>query len=138
MDDLHRFVEAQDDGGTFERALAELRSGRKRTHWMWFVFPQLLGLGSSPMAQRYGIASLDEAREYLAHRVLGPRLLEASEVAAAFEGDPVALLGQIDALKLRSSMTLFELADPAEPVFATVLDRLYEGERDDRTLALLT
>ena len=138
MEDLSRFVEAQDTDGAYDRALAELRAGRKRTHWMWFVFPQLLGLGSSPMAQRYGIASLDEAREYLAHPVLGPRLLEASGVVVGLDEDPDALLGQVDAMKLRSSMTLFEVADPAEPVFATVLGRRYFGERDERTLALLS
>lgn len=137
MEELSRFVEAQDTDGTYERALAELRAGRKSTHWMWFVFPQLLGLGSSPMAQRYGIASLDEAREYLAHPVLGPRLVEATGVVADTGADPVALLGGVDAMKLRSSMTLFELADPAEPLFAVVLDRLYAGERDDRTRVLL-
>ena len=137
MDDLSRFVEAQDTDGTYERALAELRAGRKRTHWMWFVFPQLLGLGSSPMAQRYGIASLDEAREYLAHAVLGARLIEASELAAALAAPPREVLGAVDALKLRSSMTLFEAADPDEPLFAAVLDRLYAGDRDARTLELL-
>ena len=137
MEDLGRFVGAQDTDATYRRAIAELRAGRKRTHWMWFVFPQLLGLGSSPMAQRYGIASLDEAREYLAHPVLGPRLLEAGGIVADAGSDPITLLGEVDALKLRSSMTLFELADPAEPVFASVLDQLYDGERDHRTRTLL-
>ena len=128
--DLERFVDAQTD--VYPQALAELRAGRKRSHWMWFVFPQIAGLGSSPMAQRYAIAGLDEARAYLAHPVLGPRLVEAA--AAVPGGDPVETLGGIDALKLRSSMTLFAHADPGEPAFRAVLDRCYGGEEDQATL----
>ena len=133
--DLERFVRAQDDGGTYEAALAELRSGRKRSHWMWFVFPQVAGLGSSPMARHFAISGLDEARAYLAHPVLGPRLVEAARVLAGLPGgDPVAVLGPVDALKLRSSMTLFARAGD-EPVFAEVLDKYYAGAEDDATLS---
>jgi uncharacterized protein (DUF1810 family) len=130
--DLQRFVDAQE--GVYETALAELRAGRKRSHWMWFVFPQIAGLGRSPAAQRYAIASLDEARAYLEHPVLGPRLREAAGVLAEKSGYTAAdILGGIDALKLRSSMTLFARADPGEPVFAQVLDRFYDGEPDPET-----
>ena len=136
--DLDRFVRAQDDGGTYDRALAELRAGRKTSHWMWFVFPQLAGLGRSATAQAYAITDLDEARAYLTHPVLGPRLRECCHALLGL-GDVSAeqVLGDVDAIKLRSSMTLFALADPAEPVFADVLDRFYAGERDDRTVRLL-
>jgi uncharacterized protein (DUF1810 family) len=138
MDDPHhlqRFVTAQDDGGTYDRALAELRRGRKTSHWMWFVFPQIGGLGHSPMARTYAVVSLDEARAYLAHPVLGPRLRECAEVVAE-SGAPSAesLLGAIDAVKLRSSMTLFGRADAAEPVFRRVLERYFDGLEDERTL----
>jgi len=131
---LERFVAAQDDGRTYDRALAELTAGRKTTHWMWFVLPQIAGLGSSPMAQRYAIRSLDEARAYLAHPVLGPRLLAAAHaVAAGPAPDAVSLLGSIDAQKLRSSMTLFARAAPDEPVFPAVLDRYFGGAADPAT-----
>jgi uncharacterized protein (DUF1810 family) len=136
--DLDRFVTAQDAAGTYDRALAELRAGRKTGHWMWFVFPQVEGLGRSSTAQRYALRGLAEARAYLAHPVLGPRLVAAARALADLPGrDPVAVLGSIDALKLRSSMTLFAQADPAEPVFAAVLDRYYGGAEDDATLARL-
>lgn len=132
--DLERFVEAQDADGTYERALAELREGRKRTHWMWFVFPQLAGLGNSATARRYAIASLDEARRYLAHPVLGPRLIECARVLAATPGrDASAILGPVDALKLRSSMTLFCLAGPEDPELRAVLDRFFAGMPDPAT-----
>jgi uncharacterized protein (DUF1810 family) len=135
---LERFVEAQDAGSTYDRALAELRAGRKRSHWMWFVFPQVAGLGLSATAQQFALAGLDEARAYLAHPVLGPRLREAAGVVAGLEdADPVRLLGDVDALKLRSSMTLFAHADPDEPAFRTVLDRCYGGEEDPGTLERL-
>ena len=136
--DLDRFVRAQDDGGTYDRALAELRAGRKATHWMWFVFPQVAGLGHSPTAQAYAIADLAEARAYLAHDVLGPRLRECCRALLDL-GDVSAkqVLGEVDAMKLRSSMTLFALADPLEGVFADVLDRFYDGEQDSRTVSLL-
>ena len=134
--DLERFVRAQDDGGTYQAAVAELRSGRKRSHWMWFVFPQVAGLGSSPMAQQFALSGLDEARAYLAHPVLGPRLAEAARVLTGLPGgDPVAVLGPVDALKLRSSMTLFARAAGGEPVFADVLAQYYGGAEDPATVS---
>jgi uncharacterized protein (DUF1810 family) len=133
--DLERFVAAQNQGDTYRTALAELRAGAKRSHWMWFVFPQIAGLGSSPTARHYAIRSLQEARAYLAHPVLGPRLRDAAGALAQLDGadEPEPILGSIDALKLRSSMTLFARADPAEPVFAAVLDRYYGGVPDPAT-----
>lgn len=130
---LDRFVRAQDDAGTYTRALSELRAGRKTSHWMWFVFPQLEGLGRSGMAQHYAISSLGEAREYLAHPVLGERLREAATVAVAADAD----FGGIDTIKLRSSMTLFLRAEPAEPLFQRVLDHYFGGVADARTDELL-
>jgi uncharacterized protein (DUF1810 family) len=136
--DLGRFVEAQDRDGAYEQAVAELRRGRKQGHWMWFVFPQLRGLGHSAMAVRYGIATLDEARAYLAHPVLGPRLRECAAIVAGTERSSAdAILGTVDAVKLRSSMTLFARADPAEPVFGRVLDRFFDGAPDARTIERL-
>jgi uncharacterized protein (DUF1810 family) len=134
--ELDRFVAAQDAGGTYQRALAELRAGRKTSHWMWFIFPQVAGLGFSHMAQRYAISGLAEARAYLAHPVLGPRLRDcAAAVAEAGDGATAeGILGPVDGLKLRSSMTLFAAADPAEPVFAAVLARYYDGQPDQATL----
>ncbi len=124
--DLQRFVTAQDDGGTYERALAELRAGRKTSHWMWFVFPQEAGLGQSAMSRRYAIGSPAEARAYLGHPVLGPRLRECAAALLAVEGrSAVEILGEIDAMKLRSSMTLFAAADPGEPLFPAVLERYF-------------
>jgi uncharacterized protein (DUF1810 family) len=132
--DLQRFVAAQDAGGTYDAALAELRAGRKRSHWMWFVFPQIAGLGRSGMAQRYAIASLDEARAYLAHPILGARLRECAEALLGLqERSADAVLGGVDAVKLRSSMTLFALAAPDEPVFRRVLERYFGGEEDPET-----
>jgi uncharacterized protein (DUF1810 family) len=132
--DLRRFTKAQDAGGTYERALAELRAGRKTSHWMWFVFPQIAGLGRSPAAQRYAISGLDEARAYLAHPVLGPRLRESAEALLGVAGGGAEeILGGIDALKLRSSMTLFARAAPDEEVFRAVLDRFHGGEADPET-----
>ena len=131
--DLARFVTAQH--GVLDRVRAELRAGRKRSHWMWFVFPQVAGLGSSPVAQHYAISGLDEARAYLAHPVLGPRLRECAALAAAVPDRSAAeVFGFPDDLKLRSSMTLFDRAAPDPPVFAAVLDRYYGGEPDPRTL----
>jgi uncharacterized protein (DUF1810 family) len=136
---LRRFVEAQDDSAIYARALGELREGRKRSHWIWFVFPQVAGLGSSPMAAAYAIRSLDEARAYLAHPTLGPRLRESTEALLA--NDPALsaeqILGAIDAIKVRSSMTLFATADPSEPLFSAVLDRFYASEPDTETNRLL-
>ena len=138
MAGLSRFREAQDRGGTYERALDELRAGRKRSHWMWFVFPQLAGLGRSETARRYAIASLREARDYLADSVLGARLREcASALLDCGETSAELILGPVDALKLRSCMTLFAQADPKEMLFAEVLERFYAGERDGATLELL-
>jgi uncharacterized protein (DUF1810 family) len=134
--DLERFVTAQDAGGTYDRALAELRRGRKESHWMWFVLPQVAGLGLSAMAQRYAISSLEEARAYLAHPVLGPRLLACAEALVELdESDPVRVLGTVDAAKLRSSMTLFARAAPDEPVFRAVLARYFGGAQDQATNA---
>ncbi|HEX3510661.1 MAG TPA: DUF1810 domain-containing protein [Solirubrobacteraceae bacterium] len=141
MDDrflLTRFRTAQDEGGTYNRALAELRAGKKRSHWMWFVFPQIAGLGRSAMAERYAIGSLAEAEEYARDPVLGARLREcARALLADGGGDAVAILGPVDALKLRSSMTLFAAAAPDEQLFGEVLERFFGGEADEATLELL-
>jgi uncharacterized protein (DUF1810 family)/uncharacterized damage-inducible protein DinB len=131
--DLARFVTAQDSGGTYARAVAELRAGAKTSHWMWFVFPQLAGLGRSDVSRRYAISSLDEARAYLRHGVLGPRLRECAGIVAASDRDAGDIFGGIDAMKLRSSMTLFLRAEPAEPVFAEVLRRHFGGVPDPET-----
>ncbi|WP_298456702.1 DUF1810 domain-containing protein [uncultured Cellulomonas sp.] len=139
--DLSRFVTAQDQGGTYATALTELRAGRKRSHWMWFVFPQVTGLGRSVTAQHYAVSGLDEARDYLAHPVLGPRLLECAQALTALpHSDPVAVLGAVDAQKLRSSMTLFLHAavdDMAHDALAAVLDQYFAGEQDDQTVRRL-
>jgi len=137
--DLDRFVRAQDEGAAYERALEELRRGRKTSHWMWFVFPQLAGLGRSAMARRYAIASLEEAVAYLAHPVLGPRLADsAAAVLASPEGRSAeSILGGIDAVKLRSSATLFLRADWDQDRFQRVLDRFYDGVPDPATERLL-
>jgi len=132
--DLGRFVAAQDAGGTYESAVAELRRGRKTGHWMWFVFPQIAGLGRSPTAQAYAISSLDEARAYLAHPVLGPRLIECATIVAQTQGRTAEqIFGGIDALKLRSCATLFHRADPAQPAFTDVLARFFDGRPDPAT-----
>jgi uncharacterized protein (DUF1810 family) len=133
--DLDRFVTAQD--GSYDGALAEIRRGRKRSHWMWFVFPQLAGLGRSTTAQHYAIASIDEARAYLAHPVLGPRLYACVEALQDLEhGSAEAVFGDIDAMKLRSSLTLFEQAS-GERLFAAAIERWFDGRRDEATLRLL-
>ena len=141
MDDpyrLERFVQAQDAGGTFQRAVAELRAGRKVTHWMWFVFPQVEGLGLSAMSQRYAISGLAEARAYLQHPVLGTRLVDCATVLAATDGKSAAeILGAVDAMKLRSSMTLFAAAAPDQPAFSAVLTKYFGGAPDEATLARL-
>jgi len=134
--DPGRFVTAQED--MYPQALAELKAGRKQSHWLWFVFPQIAGLGSSPMAVRYAIRSLDEARACLAHPLLGPRLREAVAAMLAHKGaPPEAILGGVDALKFRSSLTLFEAAADDPAPFTAALVAFYDGERDARTLALL-
>ncbi len=131
---LSRFTDAQDAGGTYDRALAELRAGRKTSHWMWFVFPQIAGLGHSPTARTYAIASRAEAEAYLEHPVLGPRLLECARALTGLTGRTAReILGETDAMKLRSSMTLFARAAPGEPVFAQVLDSYFGGEADPAT-----
>lgn len=133
---LDRFVEAQE--GVHTQALDELRAGRKTSHWMWFVFPQVAGLGSSAMAQRYAIGSLAEARAYLSHPVLGPRLAECVEaVLAHADRSAREILGSPDDVKLRSSMTLFALAAGPDAPFQRVLDAFFDGEPDSRTVALL-
>ena len=135
---LHRFLDAQDAGGTYDVALRELRDGHKRSHWMWFVFPQLAGLGRSSTAQHYALSGLGEAVAYLSHPVLGRRLRECSQALTELPGDdPASVLGDVDAQKLRSSMTLFARAAPEERVFSQVLDQYFGGEPDDRTLRLL-
>ncbi|GAB1382103.1 DUF1810 domain-containing protein [Burkholderiales bacterium] len=136
MSGLGRFIEAQ--AGSYATALAELRAGAKRTHWIWFVLPQLRGLGTSPMAERYGIASLAEARAYLAHPVLGPRLRECVQALLGHAGASAAqLLGEVDALKLRSCLTLFARAAPGEGLFDQALQGFFGGAPDALTLRLL-
>jgi uncharacterized protein (DUF1810 family) len=150
---LDRFVAAQDRYGTYDRALAELRSGAKASHWMWFIFPQLAGLGSSAMAREYAISSLDEARAYLAHPVLGPRLRDCARVVAGTRGSSAErIFGPVDAMKLRSSMTLFAVAGSAGAdsegadgdgidgdgtVFRAVLDEFFGGVPDEATVTRL-
>jgi uncharacterized protein (DUF1810 family) len=131
--DLRRFVEAQSRSGTYDRALSELRAGRKTSHWMWFVFPQLSGLGRSQMARAYAISSIAEARAYLDHPTLGPRLRDCCRALLSIEqGSAVDVLGAVDAVKLRSSMTLFAKAGD-ETLFFEVLDRYYGGIGDPET-----
>jgi uncharacterized protein (DUF1810 family) len=134
-DSLDRFVEAQTLA--YSTALAEIRRGAKRTHWIWFVFPQLTGLGRSTIARHFSIHSIGEARAYLDHPVLGRRYTECVEALQDLPGsDPVVVFGEIDAVKLRSSLTLFEAARPS-PLFTAALDRWFGGERDPATLRLL-
>ena len=137
MYDLSRFLEAQKN--SYDTALREIRAGRKRSHWMWYIFPQIQGLGYSAMAQHYAIRDLGEAREYLQHPVLGPRLIEISEALLSLdESDPRRVMGSPDDLKLRSCMTLFQSAAPDQPVFGKVLDKFYGGQPDGRTLEILS
>jgi uncharacterized protein (DUF1810 family) len=134
--DLARFVRAQEDD--FARALAEIRAGEKRSHWMWYIFPQLDGLGFSPTAKYYAIKSVQEARAYLEHPVLGPRLLGCAEAAVRVEGrSATAVFGSPDDLKLRSCATLFACVSPPGSVFDRLLDKYYGGKRDGKTLRLL-
>jgi uncharacterized protein (DUF1810 family) len=131
-------VLAQDGGGTYASALAELRAGRKVGHWMWFVFPQLAGLGISSVSRRYAIASLEEARRYLAHPILGQRLEECARALLELNGPSAReILGPVDAMKLRSSMTLFARAAPDSALFQEVLERYYGGVADEATEQLL-
>jgi len=132
--DLERFVLAQDSGGSYLEAVEELRRGRKTGHWIWFVFPQIAGLGRSPTAQRYAISSVDEARAYLAHPVLGPRLTACAGILAGQAGRSAEqIFGGLDAMKLRSCMTLFAAADPGTGVFRAVLDQYFDGLPDPAT-----
>ncbi len=125
---------AQDAGGTYADAIKELRRGRKTSHWMWFVFPQIAGLGHSPTSKMYALSSVDEARAYLRHPVLGPRLLECARVVVEARGPSAQdIFGGIDAQKLRSSMTLFMRAAPDEPLFRQVLEHYFEGQPDPAT-----
>ena len=133
---LSRFVQAQEDD--YERALSEIRSGRKRSHWMWYIFPQYDGLGSSAASKRYAIRSLAEAEAYLRHPVLGPRLVECAEAALAVESDSASeVFGFPDDMKLRSCATLFAHVSPSGSVFERLLDKYFRGERDDKTVQLL-
>jgi uncharacterized protein (DUF1810 family) len=133
---LARFVEAQE--GVLQSAMAELRNGHKRSHWMWFVFPQIAGLGRSPMAREYAISGLAEARAYLAHPELGPRLRAAAQILLDVpQASAEEIFGGIDAIKLRSSMTLFHAVAPDDPVFGEVLARYFGGEADAATERLL-
>ena len=141
MDDpfnLARCVVAQDGGGAYDRALAELRAGRKASHWMWFIFPQIAGLGQSDTSRWFAISSLEEARAYLGHPVLGPRLAESARVLAELRDRSAdQIFGGLDAQKLRSSMTLFLRADPDDPLFGHVLSQYFDGIEDAATVQLL-
>jgi uncharacterized protein (DUF1810 family) len=134
--DLDRFERAQ--VGDYEQAVSEIMTGRKRTHWMWYIFPQLDGLAFSSTSKRYSIKSIDEARAYLDHPVLGPRLLKCAEAAVNVEGkSATAIFGSPDDLKLQSCATLFECVSPPNSVFDRILEKYYGGERDGKTLRLL-
>lgn len=140
-DALDRYVTAQEGDATYSdyaTALGELRAENKTTHWIWYVLPQLDGLGSSAMCQRYGVRGLEEAKAYLAHPVLGPRLRETVQVLLDAKAPHASdIIGEGDAVKLQSCLTLFHRADPAEPLFADLLEKYYGGEQDPRTLSLL-
>jgi uncharacterized protein (DUF1810 family) len=132
--DLERFVAAQDLGGIYERAIGELHRGQKTSHWMWFVFPQIAGLGRSAMATKFAISSVEEAKAYLQHPVLGPRLLACTRSVVGTEGRTAGqIFGSTDAVKLQSSMTLFLRAAPSELLFQQVLDLYFEGAVDPAT-----
>jgi uncharacterized protein (DUF1810 family) len=132
--DLRRFVDAQERSGMYAQALAELRAGQKTTHWIWFVFPQIAGLGRSETARFFALDSLEEAQAYLEHPLLGPRLRECCRALLDVGGKSAReVLGEVDAAKLRSSMTLFARAAPGEPLFRELLDRYYDGEPDAET-----
>jgi uncharacterized protein (DUF1810 family) len=134
--DLDRFLKAQEE--TYDTALDELRAGRKQSHWIWFVFPQIAGLGSSPTAQHYAITSLDEAKAYLAHPLLGGRLHESLKVLQLLEETNAdRIFGELDAMKFRSSLTLFAEADGGDPIVEAALDRWFDGRKDEKTLQLL-
>jgi uncharacterized protein (DUF1810 family) len=137
MDDsleLERFVTAQDTNATYERAVSELRRGHKTSHWMWFVFPQIAGLGQSDMSRRFAISSLEQAQAYLRHTTLGPRLHECAAILLDQSNRTAEdIFGSLDAQKLRSSMTLFMRASPGDTAFQQVLDRYFDGRQDGAT-----
>lgn len=134
--DLNRFVQAQE--ADYERALSEIRSGQKRSHWMWYIFPQFDGLGLSLTSKRYSIKSVAEAKAYLNHPILGPRLIECTEAVLNVEGRSAhEIFGFPDYMKLKSCATLFAYVSPAKSVFDRLLDRFFQGKRDDKTLSLL-
>ena len=136
MIDLQIFVQAQED--IYEQALAELKNGSKESHWMWFVFPQIAGLGNSEMARKYAIPNLADAKAYLSHDLLGSRLRECTEAVLAVEGRTAhEILGSPDDVKLKSCMTLFEVADGPGSVFSSILEKYFEGQRDERSLTIL-
>ena len=135
---LRRFVDAQNQNGQYQEIVSELRNGRKSSHWMWYVFPQVKGLGRSLMANEYAIGSLAEAQAFLGHPLLGPRLVECAQLLLAIDGkSAVDVFGSVDAMKLRSSMTLFSRADPQQAVFRQVLDRYFQGSEDPETIRRL-
>ena len=136
MSNLNRFVAAQEQ--CFDKALDEVRNGRKETHWMWFIFPQIIGLGVSDTAMLYSISGIGEAKLYLEHEVLGPRLVQITKALLALEtDDPVEVFGDIDALKLNSCMTLFDYITDDENIFNDVIDKFYDGVKDEKTLQLI-
>ncbi len=135
MFDLERFVKAQEN--TYDTALKEIQNGQKKTHWLWFIFPQLVGLGSSYYANYYGISGLEEAQAYMQHELLRSRLLEISNALLKVDENIIDIFGYPDCFKLQSSMTLFFLVDSFIPVFQEVLEKFYEGKRDEVTLKLL-
>jgi uncharacterized protein (DUF1810 family) len=136
MSNLDRFIKAQQSD--YDMALAEIKNGRKRSHWMWYIFPQVQGLGLSSMSQHYSIKDLTEAQDYLAHPVLGQRLVAIStELLKLRNNDATAIFGSPDNMKLSSSMTLFSLVLNADPVFQQVLDKFFDGEKDPQTLRIL-
>jgi len=135
---LSRFVQAQGQYDQYREVISELRTGRKVTHWMWYIFPQVKGLGRSPNAIEYAIGSLAEAQAYLRHPLLGPRLVECSQLLLAIDGRSARdIFGSLDEMKLRSSMTLFSRADPQRVVFRQVLDRYFQGSEDPETIKRL-
>jgi uncharacterized protein (DUF1810 family) len=134
---LARFVQAQEN--SYQQALSEIRSGRKQSHWMWFIFPQFAGLGVSPMAVRYAVKSIAEAETYLAHSVLGPRLFECAEAVLGLEGlAAVDVFGSPDDMKLRSCATLFGCVSPDNSAFHRIIDKYFDGQRDEATLRLVS
>jgi len=133
---LSRFIKAQD--GSYELALKEIKNGKKTSHWMWYIFPQINGLGHSEMARFYAIKNLNEARTYLHHPVLGERLVEiSSELLNLATNDAAAVFGSVDSMKLKSSMTLFSLLEDTDPVFQKVLDKYFDGKKDEKTIELI-